>query len=271
MSLDRELQKTENWDAMVSRYAEIYEPLSKPYGIGTIDLLGDLQGNKVVEVAAGTGAVAMEAARRGADVVAVDSSPGMVQYLAARQGHSAIRLSVQQMDGQNLEFEGASFDRAYSVFGVFMFPDFRAGLAELRRVLKAGGRVAVTVWANPDHMEHFAVWRRAIESEYGHFEGFAQPEGWQAMQKSDGLAEELGQVGFSEIIVHEQCHAWRVPSATWLADHAYNVPFFESIYQNLGTDSKPRIRQRLIEQLIDLHGTGPIELPATAHTAIGRV
>ena len=91
-------------------------------------------------MAAGTGALSVAAARRGASVLAVDSSTGMMAYLAERATREGLAdLDTRVMDGQKSDLPDASFDLACSAFGVMLFPDHRAGLAEMRRVLAPGG------------------------------------------------------------------------------------------------------------------------------------
>ena len=147
----------QDWDAATDAYARIREPLTLPYGLDTLEAVRVGPGERLLDLAAGTGGVALAAARRGAEVVAVDSSSGMMNYLAARVGREGVGgVTARVMEGHSLDLPTDSFDAACSVFGVMFFPAYRAGLAELRRALKPGGRVGVTVWAHPSRMEHLA-------------------------------------------------------------------------------------------------------------------
>jgi ubiquinone/menaquinone biosynthesis C-methylase UbiE len=93
-------------------------------------------------MATGTGALALAAARTGAQVLATDFSPGMVACVAAA---GLPNVEARVMDGQALDLPDARFDAAFSIFGVIMFPDWRKGLAEMRRVTKPGGYGAVVL------------------------------------------------------------------------------------------------------------------------------
>jgi ubiquinone/menaquinone biosynthesis C-methylase UbiE len=107
-------------------------------------------GVRLLDVAAGTGALATAAARRGASVLAIDSSRGMVAFLARRAREEGLsNLDARVMDGQKLDLPDASFDLACSVFGVMLIADHRAGLTEMRRVLVPGGSARLVVWAPP--------------------------------------------------------------------------------------------------------------------------
>ncbi len=97
----------------------------------------------VLDIAAGTGALALVAARAGARVTATDFSPGMVESVLS---HGLPNLCAKVMDGQALDFPDASFDAAFSMFGIMLFPDWRKGLAEMARVVRPGGLGSVGTW-----------------------------------------------------------------------------------------------------------------------------
>jgi SAM-dependent methyltransferase len=103
-------------------------------------------GDRVLDVACGTGVLTREAARRAgpAGVVGLDLSPAMLA-VAARLNPT---LRWQQGSGDALPFPDQSFDAVVSQFGLMFFPDPGAGLREMRRVLAPGGRLAVAVWGS---------------------------------------------------------------------------------------------------------------------------
>jgi demethylmenaquinone methyltransferase/2-methoxy-6-polyprenyl-1,4-benzoquinol methylase len=102
-------------------------------------------GDRVLDVACGTGDLAVEAHRAGATVTGLDFSGEML----ARARRKAPELDWVQGDALALPFEDASFDAATVGFGVRNFDDLAAGLRELRRVLRPGGRVAVLEITQP--------------------------------------------------------------------------------------------------------------------------
>src|SRR5262245_54210704 len=104
-------------------------------------------GMRVLDIAAGTG-LAAEAALNivgpTGHVTAADLSPAMVEKSRVRLGR-AKNASVAVEDGQALSFSGESFDAVVCSLGLMFFPDALRGLAEFRRVLRPGGRAAVSV------------------------------------------------------------------------------------------------------------------------------
>ncbi len=254
------------WDAAAEAYARLREPLTLPYGLDTLAALRVQPGERLLDLATGTGGVALAAARRGAEVVAVDFSPGMVGFLAARAKDQGIGgVSARVMDGQNLDLPPAHFDAACSVFGVMFFPDHRAGLTELRRVLKPGGRVAVAVWQSPSRMGHLAVWEWAIRSVYPDASPFPRPPAWVQMDTPDGLRREMEGVGFQGVSVAPVAHPWEVPSARWFVE---NTEPGQAFFDRLGPDSRDRIREAVLVQLLAEHGDEPFALTAHAHIGI---
>ena len=104
------------------------------------------RGSKCLDVACGTGIVALELAARGAEVDAIDINPGM---LAVARGKSA---DVAWAEGQAeaLPYPDDSFDATLSQFALMFFEDRVKALSEMRRVTRPGGRIVVSVWDKPE-------------------------------------------------------------------------------------------------------------------------
>jgi len=126
-----------------------YEDKGPPFfahaGRRLVDLSEVAPGHAVLDVATGRGAALFPAANRvgptGA-VIGIDLAEGMVAYTrAAVERRGETRVSVRQMDAEQLAFGEESFDRVLCSFAVFFFPDVPRVLAEMRRVLRPGGKV----------------------------------------------------------------------------------------------------------------------------------
>jgi SAM-dependent methyltransferase len=111
-----------------------------------VDAVGPLAGQRVLDVGAGTGNAALLAAEAGADVTAVDPSPRLLSVAAdaARQRGLHLRCEVGQASA--LPVDDGAFDCVLSSFAVIFAPDADAAVAEVARVLRANGRVALTAW-----------------------------------------------------------------------------------------------------------------------------
>jgi 2-polyprenyl-6-hydroxyphenyl methylase/3-demethylubiquinone-9 3-methyltransferase len=102
--------------------------------------------DRVLDIAAGSGNAAIQAAQRGADVVASDLTPEL--FVPGRRRAEAAGVDVEwvEADAEDLPFEDASFDVALSTFGIMFAPRQSVAAAELARVVKPGGRIGLCSW-----------------------------------------------------------------------------------------------------------------------------
>jgi SAM-dependent methyltransferase len=120
-----------------------------PVGIRLLDGLDLEPGMDLLDVGTGSGAtVALPAARRGAKVVGSDITPVLLEHARRRAEETGVVVEWVEADAQELPFGDASFDRVTSTFGAMFAPDHRRAAAELVRVCRPGGRIAMATWAN---------------------------------------------------------------------------------------------------------------------------
>jgi SAM-dependent methyltransferase len=121
-------------------------------------------GERWLDVATGTGAVALRAAGAGAVVTAQDLAPGLIataQRLAAEAG---VRIAFEVGDAARLPYPDGAFDVVASAHGVSFVADHRAAAHELARVCRPGGRLGLTDWLpgrNTEFEEMLARFRPA--------------------------------------------------------------------------------------------------------------
>ncbi len=112
----------------------------------TLDLRS---GQRVLDVAAGNGNVALAAARRGCEVTATDYVPALLARAAERARAEGLALQCQEADAEALPYADASFDVVVSTFGVMFTADHERAAAELLRVCKPAGKIGLANWT-PD-------------------------------------------------------------------------------------------------------------------------
>jgi SAM-dependent methyltransferase len=103
-------------------------------------------GDRVLDVAAGTGNVAIPAAATGAQVVASDLTPELIDRGRADAERAGVQLDWQVADAEHLPFDDDSFDAVTSCVGVMFAPHHQAAADELVRVCRPGGRIALIAW-----------------------------------------------------------------------------------------------------------------------------
>ena len=110
-----------------------------------LDMAAVGEGVRVLDVGTGTGTVAAAACERGAKVTAIDAEPSMVEL--ARQAVPSAEVQTAVLP--DLPFEDGAFDAVVGNFVLNHVGRPREALAELRRVVRPGGRIALTIWAVP--------------------------------------------------------------------------------------------------------------------------
>lgn len=158
-------QIRDRWDAVASGFDRFVTPRSITLGDEALRRVDLRPGTRFLDVAAGSGALAIPAARRGADVVATDIAPAMVERLTARaQAEGLANFRARVMDGQALEFPDDTFDVAASQNGVSLFPDLQVGLRELARVTRPGGQVLIVAFGALRKAEFLGFFMAALQA-----------------------------------------------------------------------------------------------------------
>ena len=103
-------------------------------------------GQKVLDVAAGNGNVALAAARRRCEVMATDYVPALLERARERADAERLDIEFREADAEALPFPNGSFDVVVSTFGVMFTPDQDRAAAELIRVCRHGGKIGLANW-----------------------------------------------------------------------------------------------------------------------------
>jgi SAM-dependent methyltransferase len=134
-----------------------------------VELLDPRPGETILELAAGpgdTGLLAAGALAPGGRLVSTDVAPEMVEAARRRAAELALGelVSFAVEDMESLSFADASVDGALCRWGLMLVPDMQAAAAEIARVLRPEGRIALAVWADPDDNDWMtAAGRSALE------------------------------------------------------------------------------------------------------------
>ncbi|MBI2844988.1 MAG: class I SAM-dependent methyltransferase [Chloroflexi bacterium] len=139
------------WDQAAAGYGLVGPPVFDHFAALLLERLELQEGERMADVACGTGVVALRAAQDVGSqgrVVAADFSPAMLD--AAKKNAEALGLKNIEFlarDAADLQLEDKSFDAVTCGFSLFLFPDMAKCLAEMHRTLKPGGRLGISVWA----------------------------------------------------------------------------------------------------------------------------
>ena len=261
-------QQAQLWDRHVSLYESVFEPVTLGLARKAIDALGFRPGARIIDSGAGAGGAALELARQGARVTAIDASAGMVARIMERAADEGLPLEALVMDGQHLACADASFDAALSVFGVILFPDAEAGLAELRRVIGPGGRVALITWTEPQAYELAAELRAAAVSVLGELPAGELPAQlrFTGRDRFQALFEAAGLCGIEIITATASLAA---PSAQWLVERVAFAPGMAAMLASFA-ERAPEVLEAFRGRLEMRFGKGPVALQAKAFIGVGQ-
>lgn len=173
-----------------------------------LDAAGVQQGTRVLDIACGTGRATLRAARRGALTRGLDFSPAM---LAVAKAHGAA-ITFDEGDAEALPYGDGTFDAVVSNFGIHHVPRPAIALREAHRVLRQGGRVAFSFWA--DHGENIA-WKLLFDAVAQHGDPAASdaPPPGGGFRGAAQCADALRNAGFSDCTTSVVRGSWRHPDA----------------------------------------------------------
>lgn len=127
-----------DYERLAATFAAIHDRV-----VAALDLR---PGDRLLDVACGTGALALRAARGGAEVTGIDVSPDQLAKARFAAADEGLDVRFDEGDAQALPYQDAGFDVVASTFGVIFADDHERTAHELARVCRPGGRLAVTAW-----------------------------------------------------------------------------------------------------------------------------
>jgi ubiquinone/menaquinone biosynthesis C-methylase UbiE len=133
-----EIWSVGSYERIAARFAPVHDQLA--------DRLAITAGDRVLDLASGTGEVAFRAARAGATVTAIDLAEPMIEKARRHAEEEGLEVSFDLGDVEYLPYEDGAFDVLASAFGLVFAPDHANVASELARVSRAGGRLGFTAW-----------------------------------------------------------------------------------------------------------------------------
>jgi len=250
---------TEEWDRAAHGWHRWIPAINSWLNDATeamLDEAGVIVGNRVIDIAAGDGGQSVSAAERvglTGEVLATDIAPEFVKLantVASRMGLKQLRAEV--MDAENLPLPDNYFDAAISRLGLMYLPDLQKGLAEIKRVLSPGARVAAVVFTTAEKTPFFSIPVKIIRER----RGLPLPEPGQPGPFSLGapgqLTKRLNAAGFCDVreqVIElplrfksaEQCVRWRREASGTLQEMLIGLD--EQAKQDVWRDIEEALRQ----------------------------
>lgn len=267
-------QVRDAWDEIAPGYDEVVTPSNMNLADSVLGRARVRPGTRVLDVAAGSGALSLPAARAGARVLATDIAPTMVERLEERAREEGLaNLEARVMDGQALDLEDDTFDVAVSQFGVMLFPDLPRGLSEMTRVTKPGGRVLVVSMGPPPEVEFLGVFVAGVRAAVPDFEGLPMdppPLPFQVAEP-EALRRALTDAGLIDVDVETANHRLEFQTGTQLWEWVTNSnPIGAGMVAGLTAEQRATALEALDRELRErAEGDGPAVLNNSVNVGTG--
>ena len=252
--------------------AQLAENLS-PVRTWLIGELAPRPGDTVLELCAGpgeTGFAAAEIVGERGRLLSTDFSPEMVEIARRRGAELGLRnVDYRVIDAERIELDADSVDGVLCQSGYMLMADPAAALSETRRVLRSGGRLALSVWGAPEGNPWASIAGRFLV-ERGHV---PPPEpgapGAFSMASEERTRELLEGAGFTAVRIEEVAVQWRFRDLDeyqrWLMDVSASLAL---VIRGLPAEEAKALRSRLAEALAQFAVDGGYELPGVALCAV---
>ena len=146
-AMQRETWATGDYPSMVEKIASA--------GQTVVERAGVREGDRVLDVACGTGNATIPAARTGATAIGLDLTPELLEAGRKSAAEAGVEIEWVEGDAEDLPFDDQSFDVVLSTFGCMFAPRHDVTAAEIARVLRPGGRVAMASWTPEGQVGQF--------------------------------------------------------------------------------------------------------------------
>ncbi|NUT34714.1 MAG: methyltransferase domain-containing protein [Hamadaea sp.] len=255
------------WRGRAADYERSFAKLCGGAAAALVDAAGATHGVRLLDVGTGTGTVAALAADTGAQVSAVDAEQSMVEHTRARVPAADVQPAVLP----RLPFPDAAFDAVTANFVLNHVGRPTAAVAELRRVTRPGGRIAVTVWPYPQPPLQ-RLWSDALD-----LSGVARPQGLPSVASADNFDRtEDGLAGLLEAagLAHVSCRTLAWDHVTdldeWWSGPAAGIGAFGQLLAALPAADVARVRSAFERVAQPFTGPGGrLAVPTAALLAVG--
>ena len=206
-------------------------------------------GNRVLDIATGSGEPALTAARavgQSGRVVAVDMSPGMLAIARERIDAAGLsNIDLVESDAESLSLEAHSFDAVLCRWGLMFMPDLDGVVREMRRALKPGGHFATAVWSAADKVPMCGLARAAIRRITGIVPPPNAPDPIKLADTSI-LERAFAAAGFRDVTIERLIVTFEFPSADAFADFRSQIGGTRATLSKMPADIARQVREAVV-------------------------
>ncbi|HTU96816.1 MAG TPA: methyltransferase domain-containing protein [Solirubrobacteraceae bacterium] len=269
------MARAEHWQVQ-GREAELYEQHLVPavtalWAADLVERAGVRRGDRVLDVACGTGVVARAAAERvgrEGSVTGLDINPAMLEVAGSKSpGVEFVRGSAL-----SLPFDDGAFEIVLCQLGLQFFPNRAAALAQMRRVLHDGGQLGLSVYGPIEDNPGTLALAQALDHHLG--TGASQTKRAEHILSYASLVERLvTAAGFQDVAITTETKLVRFPSTEeWVQIQLTATPLASLLAEQL---ARPRVTERITASVKEALGRyetdGALEFPQEAHVVTAHV
>jgi len=222
------------------------------FGRRTVDRLDLKAGSTVLDVGCGTGASALPAAAHvglGGSVVGVDLADNLLELARAKAAERGLNnVEFRLADMTDLGFPAKRFDAVVSVFSIFFVPNMEALVCELWRMVRPGGKLAITTWGPRIFEPAYTVWRDLVRAERPDLYCAFNP--WDRITSPEQMQELIrgGGVPHAEVVSESGRQPLRSPEDWWTVVMGSGL---RSTMDAMDAETATRIHDRSVNWLRD--------------------
>jgi ubiquinone/menaquinone biosynthesis C-methylase UbiE len=268
------LKSSEQWqlaDAAAMRYEDtVARYIVGPWACGLVEAAALRAGDRVLDVACGTGAVTRVAAGRvgpSGSVIGLDLNAAMLRVASSLSRASPVAIEWVERSAHALGLPDGSRDAVLCQQGLQFFPDRALAMREMRRVLDRGGRLALSVWKGS------GVYNGAVRHALAEFMGEDAAARFGASRdvpSERDLRRLAIDAGFDEVRIHVCRREVRLPSVDrFVPDHLASTPI-AAAWAEAGAQVHASVGARVKAQLSEFADAGGVSFPEEIHLLTGR-
>ena len=245
-------QQKAAWDDSAEgwkRWWPTFERAAQVVNDRLVDLAAVRAGNRVLDIATGSGEPALTAARavgQSGRVLAVDMSPGMLAIARERIDAAGLtNVDLVESDAESMSLDPHSFDAALCRWGLMFMPDLDGVVRAMHRTLKPGGHFATAVWSVADKVPMLGLARDAIQR----ITGITPPPnapGPMKLADTSILERALAAAGFRDVTIERLIVTFEFPSPDAFADFRGQIGGTRATLSKMPADVARQVRDAIV-------------------------
>ncbi|MEQ9618349.1 MAG: class I SAM-dependent methyltransferase [Deltaproteobacteria bacterium] len=249
---DAKMKARDTYNSAADHFDDLPLAFWNRYGRKTVERLSLARGAEVLDVACGTGASAIPAAEivgANGKVTGIDLAENLLELVRSKAREKNLsNINFLNADMESSGFPDGSFDAVICVFGIFFVPDMEKQIGELWRIVKPGGKLAITTWGTGFFAPAYDYWKQVVKKERPELYTAYNP--WDRITDTDSVRKlmEDGGASYIEVTSEDGQQSLRNPEDWWIIALGSGLRW---TIDQLSEDEARRVRKANIKWLTE--------------------